>query len=677
MVEIADSECVVMKFRHFLIIALTILFAGATYGPVRAAHAQREILIKYKKGVEARARLKTQALGIKQIKNVRGIQMTRLKLPESMTVDAAIAKLKNDPSIEYVGPNHILRITAVYPNDPLFVTGYYDWIFGDYIDQWGLYNAGSYPRHDIRAPEAWAITTGSPSVVIAILDTGIDYTHPDLAPKIWKNTAEIPNNGIDDDNNGYIDDTRGWNFADYNNDPMDDNTDPYGFGIKMQHGSFTASIAGAATNNYSGMAGVAWGCPLMAVKVADALGYGLESDVAEGIIYAVDNGARVVNMSLAGDEDVPALAEAVDYAWERGVLCVAASGNENVGTDMYPAAYGNTLSVGASNENDQRCTSADWGAGGSNYGAYLDVVAPGKQIIGATSMLEENGYYYNDGTSAAAPFVAGVAALLWSAHPEWTVQKVFLQLTRTADDINPPGHDIYTGYGRVNAYRALTEEVQVSSTIAAAKSGAPGGSAFLSGVRLTTSSGDIANRLYVENEDRSSGILLYFPGSVPIGLANGDCVDVSGSTGLVSGAERAIMSPSITKRAEPNKKLEPLLMPNKTTGGGQFAGQVAVVDQYSYPRAMADGLNNIGLLVRTTGRVKHVGTNWFYIDDGSNLDDGTGYTGLYVDVGLSIVRPNIGKYVSVTGIITCEKLQGSPVARRVLRPRTQSDIKIR
>jgi hypothetical protein len=198
----------------------------------------------------------------------------------------------------------------------------------------------------------------------------------------------------------------------------------------------------------------------------------------------------------------------------------------------------------------------------------------------------------------------------------------------------------------------------------------------LMAVVLSTSSGEIANRLYVQDPNRSSGILLHFSGSVPTGLADGDSVDINGSVGVVSG-ERAVMDPSITKRTDiPNAKPRPLGMSNLTTGGSAYGGQVGVVDQYSFPREMATGLNNIGLLVRTAGKVKQVGTNWFYLDDGSNLDDGTGYTGIYVDVGLSIVRPNTNRNVIITGISSCEILSGSPVARRVLRPRRQADIRV-
>ena len=186
------------------------------------------------------------ALGVASVTDIGKTRMKRVKLPKSLSVENAMAQLKADPSVEYVGPNHILHITSTFPDDDIFVNGYYDWIFDDYLPQWGLYNEGSYPRADIHAPEAWDITTGSPSVRIAIIDTGVDYTHPDLASKIWTNPGEIAGDGIDNDHNGFIDDTMGWDFVNWDNDPMDDNVDPYGFGMKMFHGTFTAGIAGAA-----------------------------------------------------------------------------------------------------------------------------------------------------------------------------------------------------------------------------------------------------------------------------------------------------------------------------------------------------------------------------------------------------------------------------------------------
>jgi len=659
--------------RFGTVIILGLIIAGLAL-PSNAEYVKDEILIKYKQGTDTKAEMRVKALGIAAVKDVGRTRMKRLKLPKSLSVEAAIAKLKNDPSVEYVGPNHILHIASVFPNDTIFNEGYYDWIYDEYIPQWGLYYPEGSPRPDIRAPEAWALTTGSPSVRIAIIDSGCDYTHPDLSSKIWTNPAEIAGNGIDDDHNGFVDDTKGWDFVNWDNDPMDDNLDPYGFGMKVYHGTFMSGIAGAATNNNFGMAGVAWGCPIVPIKVIGADGSGLESDVADGVTYAVDLGIKVINMSLAGTDDVPALAAAVDYAWAHGALCVCASGNEDVSINMYPASYSTALAVGASNPSNGRCTAADWGAGGSNYGPYLDMVAPGDMIVSASSMVDEQDYYYSDGTSCAAPFVSGAAALLWSAHPEWTNHKVFLQLTYTADDISPAGYDIYTGRGRLNIYRALTENVQEFTGISQLKSATVGSPVSLSGVVLSTSSGEIADRLYVQNADRSMGIMVYFSGTVPAGLADGDFVDVSGSSTVVSG-EMAITSASVTKRTDlANSKPSPLAMSNRAIGGAARGNQVGVVDQYSYPRTMASTTNNIGLLVRTSGRVSQVGTDWFFLDDGSDLDDGTGYTGIYVYVGMSIVRPNLNKRVIITGISSCEILSGSPVARRVLRPRRQADI---
>lgn len=656
-----------------ILLAAAALAVGAV--SAWADYKPDQVLIKYKPGGGKAALARAVALNGKPIRHLERIRTHVVRLPKGMRVEQAAKRLISDPNVEYAGPNHFLRIASVFPNDDVFLFGYYDWIYDTYIPQWGLYNQDSPTRADIHAPEAWSITTGSSSVRIAVLDTGVDYTHPDLSSKIWTNPGEIAGNGIDDDGNGYIDDTRGWDFVNWDNNPMDDNVDPYGFGMKVFHGTFSAGIAAAATNNSIGMAGVAWGCPIVPIKVMDAEGVGLESDVAAGVVYATDLGARVINMSLAGPDDVPVLRDAVNYAWANGALCVCASGNENVSTNMYPASYSTALAVGASNEYDQRCTASDWGTGGSNYGPYLDVVAPGTKIVSATSFMDEQDYYYMDGTSTSAPFVAGVAALIWSAHPDWSNQKVFLQITRTADDCSPAGYDIYTGYGRVNAYRALTQIVQQVTTISQAKSATVGAPVSLSGVVLSTSSGEIANRLYVQTANRANGILLYFPGTVPAGLSDGDAVDVNGTVGVVSG-EVAITNATVTKRADPNKKPSALGMNGQTTGGGAFGNQAGVVNQYSYPRKMAAGVNNIGLLIRTAGKVRQVGTDWFYLDDGSNLDDGTGNTGIYVYVGMAIVRPNTGKNVVVTGISSCEILPGSPVARRVLRPRRQSDIKV-
>ena len=642
-------------------------------------HAGDQIIVRFRPGHEQAAPLLHFLARTEPRRSIPALGIQTVRLRKGADLEKALERYRNSPAVEYAGPNHVLRIAAQrWPNDPILLYGW------DYLDlgfiilyQWGLYNDGSgsgfgpggLPRADIKAPEAWAVETGRPDVVIAVLDTGIDYTHPDLAGKVWTNPREIPANGIDDDANGFVDDWRGWDFANSDNDPWDDHEDS---GMAVQHGTFVSAIAAASTNDGVGMAGVSWGSPVMALKVMDSSGYGLEDDAAAAVVYAADNGAKIINMSLTG-EDVPALRAAIQYAQQKGCLVIAASGNSGTSADTYPASYPEVLSVGATNEYDQRCTAADWGQGGSNYGSYLDVMAPGNNILSATSMMEPQGYFVLPGTSAAAPFVAGVAALVWSRYPDWTAQQVFNQIVRTCDDLGTAGWDMFTGWGRVNAYRALTETPQDAGGIAAVKEMLSGTSVALRGVVLSTSSGEIPGRLYVQEPDRSSGILLHYQGSVPSGLQSGDVVELFGTVGQVSG-ERAILGAQVTKTgttAEPR----PLAMTNRALGGAQMGRQQGVVDQYSFPRKMADGLNNIGLLVSTWGKVTAVGTDWFYLDDGTGLDDGGAYRGVFVHCP-TVVRPGLNRYVRVTGISGCEIQQGSPVPRRVLRPRRQSDIEV-
>ena len=642
-------------------------------------HAGDQIIVRFRPGHEQAAPLLHFLARTEPRRSIPALGIQTVRLRKGADLEKALERYRSSPAVEYAGPNHVLRIAAQrWPNDPILLYGW------DYLDlgfiilyQWGLYNDGSgsgfgpggLPRADIKAPEAWAVETGRPDVVIAVLDTGIDYTHPDLAGKVWTNLREIPANGIDDDANGFVDDWRGWDFANSDNDPWDDHEES---GMAVRHGTFVSAIAAASTNDGVGMAGVSWGSPVMALKVMDSSGYGLEDDAAAAVVYAADNGAKIINMSLTG-EDVPALRTAIQYARQKGCLVVAASGNSGTSADTYPASYPEVLAVGATNEYDQRCTAADWGQGGSNYGSYLDVMAPGNNILSATSMMEPQGYFVLPGTSAAAPFVAGVAALVWSRYPDWTAQQVFNQIVRTCDDLGTAGWDMFTGWGRVNAYRALTETLQNAGGIAAVKEMLSGTSVALRGVVLSTSSGEIPGRLYVQEPDRSSGILLHYQGSVPSGLQSGDVVELFGTVGQVSG-ERAILGAQVTKTgttAEPR----PLAMTNRALGGSQMGRQQGVVDQYSFPRKMADGLNNIGLLVSTWGKVTAVGTDWFYLDDGTGLDDGGAYRGVFVHCP-TVVRPGLKRYVRVTGISGCEIQQGSPVPRRVLRPRRQSDIEV-
>ncbi|MET0602170.1 MAG: S8 family peptidase, partial [Baekduia sp.] len=264
-------------------------------------------------------------------------------------------------------------------------------------EQWAL--QGDAP---MGIDTAWRQTTGA-DVAVAIIDSGVDLGHPDLAPNLWTNAGEVPGNGTDDDGNGYVDDVHGYDFVDNDGTPQDANG----------HGTHVAGIVGARGGNGIGGAGVAWQARLMTIRVLDDQARGTTAAVAAGIRYAVDNGARIVNLSLAGPTSTPDLQDAVRYARVHGVLIVAAAGND--GADLstsptYPAAYGedNVLGIAA--------TTRDGGLSSvSDYGPGADIAAPGEQILSTSA---GGGYEWRTGTSMAAPAVAGALVLLAAARPD-------------------------------------------------------------------------------------------------------------------------------------------------------------------------------------------------------------------------------------------------------------------
>ncbi|GAH47056.1 unnamed protein product, partial [marine sediment metagenome] len=230
---------------------------------------------------------------------------------------------------------------------------------------------------DIDAPEAWDVETGSEDVVIAIVDTGVDYTHPDLADNIWVNDDEISGNDIDDDSNGYIDDVNGYDLADNDSDPLD----------RMDHGTHCAGIAAAVGNNEIGIAGVSWNCKIMPVKVFTDEGRTPVYLWSEGIKYAADNGADVLSMSIGGHGMADVLQDGIDYAYGKGCVLVAAAGNDGGSRSLYPAFFDNVISVAAINQNNGRCTKQDWDPDnhypliqGSTWGDEVDVAAPGNLV---------------------------------------------------------------------------------------------------------------------------------------------------------------------------------------------------------------------------------------------------------------------------------------------------------
>ena len=345
--------------------------------------------------------------------------------------------LAEDPDIDYVAPNHVFRVQQFSTNDSLLG------------EQWGL--------QAIRALKAWTITRGSPDVLVAVIDTGIDYTHPDLRDQIWINPGEDLNrngrvdstdfNQIDDDGNGFVDDIQGWDFTDAPNfidlgDYLERDADPRD---ENGHGTAVAGIIAARGNNGQGIAGVAYGCRLMNLRAGTSLGFLEEDDVAAAVLYAVTNGARVINMSFGDVVVSPLLRDVIRYAYARGVILVASSGNSGTDEPHYPSGFSETISVGAVTRN--RIV-----AGFSNYGISLDVVAPGQEIW--TTRLD-GGYQMFAGTSAAAPFVSGLAALILSRHPQWQPEQIRTILTTSAQDLGQTGWDEYYGAGLIDAYTAL------------------------------------------------------------------------------------------------------------------------------------------------------------------------------------------------------------------------------
>ena len=346
-----------------------------------------------------------------------------VEVANQAAVNRAVVRLSGNPLVVYAQANTEIKVaSAVYPNDPTF--GY----------SWGLNNINDV---DIDAPEAWGITTGNPYTVVAVLDTGIDLTNPDLASRIWTNP-------YNDAASGYPYDIHGWNFVANNNNVQDNNG----------HGTFVSSIIGAAGNNGTGIAGVAWNVQIMPVKFLDANGVGSTDTAVSAIYYAVNHGAKVINASWGGIDFTQPLYDAVAYANAHNVVFVTAAGNEGVNNDYtpsYPSSLRlpNELSVAAVDSNGQLPSF-------SNYGARtVDLAAPGVSILGDyPTAFSANGLQVLSGTSMSTAYVSGVAALLAGVHPELTAAQLVQRINATAKPLPGLAGKVITG-GIVDAYRAL------------------------------------------------------------------------------------------------------------------------------------------------------------------------------------------------------------------------------
>jgi len=448
---------------YFIVLFVIFLMLSAAFRPSAGPiYVENEVLVKFKPTTSA---VSLQSLltiiNSRTLAYMPEIGVRRIRLPDTLTVSQAVARLTASGLVEYAEPNYLCHAFTT-PNDPLFSR------------LWALQNTGQdggSSGADIGATKAWDIDTGQRSVIIGIIDSGIDYTHDDLKAAVYTNPGEDPwsdpnnpttGNHVDDDHNGYIDDWKGWNFVKETNDPMDDNS----------HGSHCAGTIGAVGNNSTGITGICWNVQLLPLKFLNAEGSGYTGDAVQAITYATNLGAKILNNSWGSNEYSNALLDAINYAHQKGVLVVAAAGNDGINTDVYPnypSCYDapNIISVAASDNKDERavwgsednpsdncgftCNNVMAAVPGSNYGSTtVDLAAPGSGIWSTVP----GGYARFDGTSMATPHVCGVAGLVWSHFPSLTNVQVRERILANVDPLSSWNGLVATN-GRLNAWKAL------------------------------------------------------------------------------------------------------------------------------------------------------------------------------------------------------------------------------
>jgi len=396
-----------IRYRRRALTSLTLLLLFITssipFNPVEAkpenAFKPNELIVGVKE-ITDQALTEIIANGGTVLELLTPIKAIRVHIGASVE-NAFVTAIKGKAWVSYVERNAIVK--AVYvPSDAYWGS------------LWGMRN--------IKADQAWDIHKGLSTVVVAVVDTGVEYTHPDLAAHYMAG---------------------GYDWVNTDKDPLDDNG----------HGTHCAGVAAAVMDNGIGVVGVAQ-VSVMAEKVLDSTGSGTMADVANGITHAADNGAKVISLSLGAYFPSITLQNACQYAWNRGCILVAAAGNDFTYMPFYPAAYDTVIAVAATNIRD---SSASY----SNFGDWIELSAPGgdgsytnEWIL---STYKGGGYAWGKGTSMAAPHVSGLAALVWSYKPSLINQELRTHLYNTADDLGYAGKDIYFGYGRINAYRALNE----------------------------------------------------------------------------------------------------------------------------------------------------------------------------------------------------------------------------
>ncbi len=405
--------------------------------------SEPEVLVRFRSGIsEATIRKITAHLHDQvedEIESVPGLEV--INDLDDADAEAVVAEYRALPEVEYAEKNYEIsldhaggELKHLHPDDPKF------------SEQWALANNGQNGGKqgaDISAMQAWATTTGSEKIVVAVLDSGVDYNHEDLVHNIWTRPANIEQ--YRDNDLGMIDDVHGYNADQNNGDPFDENG----------HGTHCAGIIGAEGGNTIGIAGVNWKIEIMPLKFMNAGGFGTTRAAIEAINYAIDRkqagvNVRVINASWGSTQRSRALEDVIRKAYEAGILFVAASGNASTNTDRtphYPASYnvGNVISVAALDRSDALATFSNYG------GKSVHIAAPGVDIL---STWLGNDYEEHSGTSMATPVVAGVAALALSAHPNLSVDQLRSLLLKSVDEVPSLKGKVSTG-GRINAAKAV------------------------------------------------------------------------------------------------------------------------------------------------------------------------------------------------------------------------------
>ncbi len=370
-----------------------------------------------------------------------------VELPETLSVEDALEIYNAREDILYAEPDYQVKTMATFPNDTRF------------SELWGMHNTGQLGGTvdaDIDAPEVWDIRTNADNIIVAVIDTGVDYTHEDLQQNMWVNEAELNGTpGVDDDGNGYIDDIHGYDFAYYDADPYDGHF----------HGTHCAGTIGAVGNNGKGVVGVCWNVKIMAVKFLDDGGYGSTEGAVLAVQYATRMGAKIMSNSWGGGGYSQSLKDAIDEAAEAGILFIAAAGNSGSNNDLnphYPSSYTseNIISVMATDRNDVRSI---WVYPYSScYGATsVDIAAPGSDIL---SCVPGNQYGYLGGTSMATPHVSGACALVWSMNPGMSYVQVKNTILDSADRLDSL-QGLCVTEARLNIFKAIPLGLSIESDI--------------------------------------------------------------------------------------------------------------------------------------------------------------------------------------------------------------------